>query len=234
MRSPLRFRTAAALMLALVSTAALAAAPPQPFTATYRVLSGDQPQGTATLKLVSLGHGDFLYTSQSRGTEGMAAMLGASSDESTRFHWTGSAPQTISYQARIQAFNTKQRRMTVDPSSLAVSVDEGKGTQHYVGVPGMVDRNTLPLALGLALAGGQHAVILPVGVRQRIEQQHYEVNGSGSVQVPAGRFQAEQVRRSDTDKPFDAWYAPQFPVPVKITQSEGGDLTLELVSFRRP
>jgi len=74
-----------------------------------------------------------------------------------------------------------------------------------------------------------------VGVRQGVEQQQYKVTGAEAVKVPAGSFKAERVERSNADKPFTAWYVPQkFPVPVKITQADGGNLTLELVKFSQP
>jgi hypothetical protein len=99
----------------------------------------------------------------------------------------------------------------------------------------MVDRNAMPLALGLALRDGKRSVTVPVGVKQRVEQQRFQVKGDESVTVPAGSFQAERVERTDSDKPFDAWYAPKkYPVPVKLSQSDGGDLTLELTGYRQP
>jgi len=51
--------------------------------------------------------------------------------------------------------------------------------------------------------------------------------------VPAGSFKAQRVERTDKDQSFSAWYVPQkYPVPVKLTQSDGGNLTLQLVSYK--
>ncbi len=227
---------AAGLALAFSTSAALAAAP-QPFTAHYQVLSDGQPIGDATVKLSAAGNGEYLYSNASKGTGGMAAMISASSEETTRFRWQNDAPATLSYDYKLQSsFKSKQRHMSVDKASGKVTVDEGKGPGSYAGVPGMADRNSLPLAIGLALASGKQTVTVPVGVRQGVEQQQYKVTGTEAVQVPAGKFKAEKVARSDDgSKRFDAWYVPQkYPVPVKITQADGGDLTLQLVSFSRP
>jgi hypothetical protein len=227
---------AAGFALALVTGTALAAAP-QPFTAHYQVLSDGQPIGDATIKLSAAGNGEYLYSNTGKGTGGMAAMIAASSEETTRFRWQNNVPATLSYDYKLQSsFKNKQRHMSVDPTSGKVTVDEGKGPGSYAGVPGMADRNSLPLAIGLALAGGKQVVTVPVGVRQGVEQQQYKVTGSESIKVPAGTFKAEKVARSDDgSKRFDAWYVPQkYPVPVKITQADGGDLTLQLVSFSRP
>ena len=227
---------AAGLVLAFATGNALAAAP-QPFTARYQVLSDGQPIGDATIKLSTVGNGEYSYSSTTKGTGGMAAMISASSDETTRFRWQNDMPATLSYDYKMQSsFKNKQRHMSVDPASGKVTMDEGKGPGSYAGVPGMADRNSLPLAIGLALASGKQAFTVPVGVRQGVEQQQYKVTGTEPVQVPAGKFKAEKVARTDAgSKAFDAWYVPQkYPVPVKITQADGGDLTLQLVSFSHP
>jgi hypothetical protein len=125
--------------------------------------------------------------------------------------------------------------MQVDWNTKQVSVDEGKGITNYGAVPGLVDRNTMSFALGLALRNGNQNVTLPVGVKQRVEQQQFKVQGKETVKVPAGSFQAERVSRTDSDKHFDAWYVPkQYPLPVKLAQSDGGELTLELVHYSSP
>jgi hypothetical protein len=232
-----RFRTSAAgFALALAATVASAATPPQPFTATYQVLRDGEAIGQATISLKAAGSGEYEYSNQVRGTSGLAAMLGASSSETTRFRWNHDAPETLTYDYRMEAaIKQKQRHLQADWNAQQVSVTDNRKRFSYAAVPGMVDRNILPLALGLALQDGKRSVTLPVGVKQRVEQQQFQVKGSESVQVPAGSFQAERVERTDSDKPFDAWYAPRkYPVPVKLAQSDGGNLTLELTGYRQP
>lgn len=223
---------AAGLVLAMFAGTAFAADAPQPFTAHYQVLQGDQKIGEATVTLKAVGNGQWTLENASKGTGGIAAMLGASSDETTRFRWTQGRPETLSYDYQMQAaIKSKQRHLNVDQNSHQVSVDEGKGTRHYAGSAGMVDRNTVPYAIGLALRAGKQQVTLPVAVRQKVEQQQYEVTGKAQVKVPAGSFNADKVQRSD-DPSFNAWYVPgKYLLPVKLTQHDGGNLTLELVSY---
>ena len=227
---------AAGFVLALASTAALATTPPQPFTATYQVLRGGSAIGEATIRLKPAGNGDYAYSNEIKGTAGLAAMIGASSSETSRFRWDHDTPETLSYDYRMDtAFKQKQRHMQVDWNARRVQVSEDHKRYSYAAVPGMIDRNTLPLAIGLALQDGEHSVNLPLGVKQRVEQQQFQVKGRGAVQVPAGSFQAERVERTDSNNAFEAWYVPaKYPVPVKLAQHDGGNLTLQLVSFRRP
>ena len=98
----------------------------------------------------------------------------------------------------------------------------------------MVERNNTALAIGLALQDGQQQLALPVAVKQDVETQRFKVAGKEKVSVPAGSYQATRVDRTDADRGFSAWYVPdRYPLPVKLSQHEGGDLTMELVSFDR-
>jgi hypothetical protein len=208
---------------------------PAPFTATYRVLQDDQPIGEAIITLKSVGNGQWEYRNQSRGTAGMAAALGASSSETTRLRWNGSTPETMSYDYRMDAaIKSKHRHTEVDWNARKVSVDDGKGPMNYASTPGLVDRNLVPLAVGLALRGGQHEVTLPVAVKREVERQQYKVTGQQAVRVPAGSFQTMRVERADADRAFSAWYAQAYPVPVQLAQRGDGDLELQLVSYRQP
>jgi hypothetical protein len=225
-----------AFALALTAASGLAlAAPPKAFTATYQVLRDGAPLGEATVRLKPLGNGQWEYGKHLRGTSGLAAMLGANLEETSRFRWHGEVPEAILYDYRLEAaIKTKQRHLSVDWSRRQVTVDEGKGALTYPAVPGMVERNTTALAIGLALRDGQQEIALPVAVRQDVETQRFAVAGKESIAVPAGRFEAVRVDRTDADRGFSAWYAPdRYPLPIKLSQHEGGNLTMELIGFKQ-
>lgn len=209
------------------------AATPSPFTAVYAVSQNGSPLGNATVTLSAAGNGEWIYHKHMQGTGGLAALLGASLDESSRFRWKGDLPEAISYDYQLDAsIKRKQRHVRVDWASQQVTVDEGKGATRYAAVPGMVERNTTALAIGLALRDGKQQIALPVAVRQQVETQQFKVTGKESVRVPAGTFQAVRVDRTDAERGFSAWYVPdRYPLPVKLSQHDGGDLTMELVSY---
>jgi hypothetical protein len=212
---------------------ATAATTPGPFTATYKVSRGGSPMGTATVSLHDDGNGQWTYRKAVKGTGGLAALLGASVDETSRFRWKGELPEALSYDYELQTgIKDKQRHLRVDWSTNQVHVEGNKGSESYPAQPGIVERNTLPLALGVALRGGQRQVALAVAVRQKVETQQFKVAGTEAIQVPAGSFRAERIDRTDADRGFSAWYAPdRYPLPVKLSQHDGGDLTMELVSY---
>jgi Protein of unknown function (DUF3108). len=217
----------------LLGTQVVPAATPTGFTATYNVLQGDEPIGVATVTLRAGGNGEWVYRKNMKGTGGLAAMLGADVTETSRFRWNGDVPEAISYDYQLVAsIKNKQRHMKVDWATHQVTVDEGKGPQTYPTSPGMVERNTTPLALGLALRDGKQQIALPVAVRQDVQTQNFKITGKERVKVPAGSFNAMRVERTDADRGFSAWYAPdRYPLPVKLSQHDGGDTVMELVSY---
>ena len=219
----------------LLGTQAALAATPTSFTATYNVLQSGEPMGVATVTLRPAGNGEWIYRKDVKGTGGIAAMLGADVTETSRFRWNGHVPEAISYDYRLVAsIKNKQRHMAVNWATGQVTVDEGKGPQTYPASPGMVERNTTPLALGLALRDGKQLVALPVAVRQAVQTQNFKITGREAIKVPAGSFNAMRVDRTDADRGFSAWYAPdRYPLPVKLSEHDGGDLELDLVSYRQ-
>lgn len=223
-------RAGLALALALPA-AAFAADVPQSFTATYQVSKGGDPLGEATVTLKPAGGGQFEYSNQTKGTSGLAAMLGANVSETSRFTWAGQVPQAVSYHYQLDAaIKSKTRDLAVQGGT--VQVQDNKKSFTYSAVPGMVERNTLPLALGVALRSGQKDLALPVAVKQEVENQRFKVSATEKVTVPAGSFEAVRVDRTDADRGFNAWYVPaKYPVPVKLAQKDGGDMTMELVKF---
>lgn len=218
----------------LLAAQTAVATPTGAFTATYKVLQGGSPMGQATISLRPDGHGEWIYTKDVKGTSGLAAILGVDVSEVSHFRWKGDVPEAISYDYRM-SFKNKRRHLAVNWATRQVTVDEGKGPHSYPATPGMVERNTTALALGLALRGGSRQITLPVAVRQQVQMQSFKVTARESVTVPAGSFDTERVDRTDADRGFSAWYAPdRYPLPVKLSQHDGGDLVMELVSYRQP
>ena len=224
---------ATGLVLAASSSFAASAPAPKAFVARYQVLQGGQELGQATLTLKATGNGEYVYANESKGTGGMAAMLGATVDETSRFRWTATGPEAISYDYKMDAsIKSKERHLKVADGK--ATVDTGKQTYAFAAVPGMVERNILALTLGMALAQGKQEATLPVAGKSSVEQQSFKVTGKETVKVPAGSFNATKMERTDADRGFVAWYVPgKYDLPVKLTQTEGSNsLELQLVSYK--
>jgi Protein of unknown function (DUF3108) len=225
-----------AFAIAFACAAASAATPPlPPFTAHYRLSQNGSPIGTATLTLAPGNSGTWTFTTISRGTAGLASLLDASTRETSTFSWVGDLPQGESYDYSLEtAFKHKHRSVRFDWNTHTIEVID-KGTYRFPTRPGALERHTVPLALAAGLSAGLHDFTLPVAVRDRIEMQHYAVQGEQTLQVPAGSFDTTEVTRTDGGAGIEAWFAPtRLPAPVKIEQSGKDEITLELQSWSKP
>ncbi|MGH8125833.1 MAG: DUF3108 domain-containing protein [Rhodanobacteraceae bacterium] len=220
------------LMLGTVCCTATAAAPVPAFTAHYRLLKDGSRIGSATLTLVRNDNGTWVLTTRSKGTAGLASLLGASIEETSTFQWVGDLPQGISYDYTLKsALKDKHRSVRFDWNTHTIEVND-HGMHRFATQPGALERHTVPLALAAGLANGQARFTLPVAVRDRVEMQHYVAHGRQSVGVPAGTFDAVRVSRTDGDDGFEAWFAPtKLPAPVKIEQRGKSNFSLELESW---
>ena len=99
-------RTLLAVTLALLPFAGTAAtaATPKPFTARYQVSQGGEPMGEATVTLRPGPDGSWTLRKDTKGTAGLAALLGGSTQEASRFRWKGTVPESI---RRVRAFLEK-------------------------------------------------------------------------------------------------------------------------------
>ncbi len=220
------------IALAIIAGAAFAAPPLPAFTARYRLLQNGTPIGNATLRLAPGADGTWTFTTESSGSAGLAALLGASVREVSTFRWSGGLPQGIAYDYSMQsALNQKQRSVRFDWQDNTVTVDD-KGEHHFAAQPGTLERHTLPLAIAAGLDAGKHDFALPVAVLDRVETQHFAARGDETVRVPAGTFRAVRVSRTDSGEGFDGWFVPgKLPVPVRIDQHGRNNLVLELESY---
>ncbi|MEO7149959.1 MAG: DUF3108 domain-containing protein [Rhodanobacteraceae bacterium] len=227
----LRFSRFVIVFAALLFAGSPLAAPLPAFTARYQLLQNGELIGEATMTLAPSGDDEWTFTTQSRGTSGMAALLGANVRETSRFHWKAALPEGLSYDYSLDAaIKHKERHVRFDWASNTISVDD-KGEQRFAAQPGTIERHTLVLAIAVGLDAGQRAFAFPVAVRDRIETQHFAVQGKGTIKVPEGSYAATHVARTDGGG-FDAWFAPgKLPVPVQVSQHDNGDLTMKLESY---
>ncbi len=202
--------------------AELPAAPP-PFTARYRVLRDGDAIGMATLSLVRDGTG-YVFRNVTKGNAGLAALLGLDVSESSRFDWRSGAPLDLDYRYRMRsAFRTITRGARFDWPAARITVDNGRSQERYAALPGTVDRNLSVLVLASRVAAGMRGTtVVPVAMNDHVSQQHYAIaTAPAPLQVPAGRFEAYAVQRSDADNGLRAWFAPPMLAPVRMEQRDG-------------
>lgn len=206
------------------------AAPLPAFVARYQLSKDGAPIGEATMTLQSSGGNAWTFTTASKGTEGLAALMSANIQETSRFRWKDSSPEGLAYDyAMDAAIKHKERHVRFDWSANTISVDD-EGQHRFAAQPGAMERHTAILAIAAGLRDGKREFDLPVAVRDHVEVQHYAVQGKQRVQVPVGDFDATHVVRKGSGG-FEAWFASKYPVPVQVAQNDGGELMMKLESY---
>lgn len=231
MRSTVRCLLALAALLPLAALAA----EPRPFTATYNVTRNGKPVGDTKMTLEKNGEGTWLLTSQTKGTAGMARMLGLDVREESKFRWKDDRPEAVAYDFRQDAtFKSKERHTDFDWSAGEVRVVDNKEQFRYPIKPGTMDRHSVSVALAALLTGEARDTTLVVATKDHLEMQRFTIAGEEAVNVPAGEYAARRIDRVDVTGKGRSWVAPNVSVPVKIeqVQGDGATVVLELASIK--
>lgn len=217
---------------ALIFASAVGAANLQPMNATYSVVRDGKPIGDANYSLVANADGTWTLRSQTRGSAGMARLLGLDVREESRFRWTDGKPQGLHYDYKQDAaIKSKRREIDFDWNSREARVRDNGKNFAYVIPQGTIDRSTVAVALGQVIAAGGRDATLPVAAKDHVEQQTYAARGEEKIRVPAGSFDAVLVERTDVAGKARSWYAPgvtALPLRVEQLQGDGSMIVMEL------
>ena len=221
-----------AILVAGIAVPAAVAASLKPMSATYSVVRDGKAVGDALYSLVANQDGSWTLRSVTKGSAGMARLVGLDVREESTFRWLDGKPEGMRYDYRQDAaIKHKQREIDFDWRAHQAHVrDNGKSFVYDIQA-GTIDRSTVAIALGLALAAGAHDATLPVAAKDHVEQQRYESRGEEKIDVPAGSFHAIRVDRTDAAGKARSWYAPSvsaLPLRVEQLQGDGSTIVMEL------
>lgn len=234
------------LVLGLVLTggsavAAGSASPLAPFTADYVTLRNGKEAGHTTLTLRANDDGSWSLKGETRGTAGLARLAGLGVVDDSRLRWRDGHPETLSWDYRQSGgLRQRTRHADFDWANGTVTMRHGEQTRTYPTVPGLIDRQTVTIALMADLARGAEHFDCKVATKARVDELRYRRGEPATVTVPAGRFEAVAVERvpDPTDRRAKVsrnWFAPALGwLPVKMEQHEedGDSITLELTAWR--
>ena len=235
MRPCLPPRLAGLLALLLRVTGVAAEPPLQPFQAEYEVLRDGKELGQATLSLRDLGNGSWEFSSETKGTKGMASMLGLDVSEKSTFRWHDGQPEGIAYRyAQHAAIKSRERSIDFDWNAKQARTRDGKNETTAPLSATAMDRNLVTIALMSALKGGAQEAHCPVVDKDRVADQRYRVESREALSLRSGPVDAVRVARVRDDNPgkqTTIWFAPHLAwLPVQIEQTDKGDtVTLRFV-----
>ncbi|MDR2012238.1 MAG: DUF3108 domain-containing protein [Rhodanobacter sp.] len=233
-------------LLALVAVCATAPALAaettiKPFHAEYATLRNGSEMGHTTLDLIDNHDGTWTLRSQTKGTSGAAKLVGIDITETSRLRWKDGRPEAIVYDYKQNGgFKQRTRHADFDWKAGVVHIVEGDGSFQYATAPGLIDRQTVTLAIANDLLRGATSFDYKIAVKDRIEEAHYTRNTTISLSVPAGTFDAVPMQNtgatgSDRKRVAHSWFAPSLGwLPVQIEQVQKSDtITLKLMSSKR-
>ena len=226
-----RWICALTLLSGFAATAA-EMAPVKPFQADYEVLRNGKELGHATLSLRALGNGTWEFSSHTKGTKGMASLLGVDVAEKSTFRWRDGQPEGLHYEySQEAAIKSRQRRTDFDWQSGNAQSSDGKNAYTARLEPGAIDRNLVTIALMAALKENAHELRFRVVDKDRIAEQQYREGGRETLALPAGKLDTVRIerQRQDNKRTTISWFAPQRGwLPVQIEQVEKGGETITL------
>lgn len=209
----------------------------EPFTARYEVLRDGKAQGEAVMRLERIDGAQWRFTSDVRGTSGMARLSGFEMTESTDFDALPDG-RLKPLSARSEGGISLRRR------SIGTEFDWSAGEVRWNGDAKPEHRGPAPLGadtvnpqiLNLALAqrlraGADGVIRLDMVNRGDSDPVEYRVRGRESVSVPMGQREAIALhhRRTDKDREITLWIDPSLPpAPLRVLQREDGADAYEL------
>jgi len=233
-----RIIAASLVAFAVAGHAASGTAPLSGFKADYEVLRNGKPLGKATLDLHNAGN-DWEFVSDTQGTSGMAAMVGAEVHEKSTFTWNANKPQCLTYAYSQKALKSKSTSITCDWNAKTANVDDnGKPATVSLNSPAM-DRHLVPLALMVDLKAGAPSLSYPVIDKSHVDDQQYVQAGHENVTLASGgtidAIKVTRDRGSDAKRSTTYWFAPQknwMPVQIEQVEKNGETITMRLASAK--
>jgi hypothetical protein len=218
--------------LALAPSLALATVPS--YTAHYEVNRNGSRLGEATVTLKSLGGGRSEFTSNTVGSEGLAALTGAAVSERSVLRWQDGAPETVSwnYNQKV-AWKSKVRSVSVDAAGKHIEVrdNDKQFTPPYQ--PGVIDRHAVTVALMRDLAAGRSGELrYAVPEKGLVQPWVFRTGASERMDTPMGPqrvLKVERVRASGGGRSTVMWLAQDHGfVPLRMLQTEPDGETIEM------
>src|SRR5512146_3075237 len=123
-------------------------APVAPFQADYEVLRNGKELGRATLTLRPAGDGTWEFNNQTKGTKGMASLLGVDVVEKSTFRWHDGQPEGLHYSySQEAAIKSRERSTEFDWRTHEAQSRDGKNVWTAPLQNSAIDRNLVTVAL---------------------------------------------------------------------------------------
>lgn len=228
------------LVSGLLLAGAASAISLHPYTAIYEVSRNGATAGRATVTLQQSGD-HWSIDSITTGTNGLAALAAADIREHSDFRDNNGQLETLGYRyAQKTILKSSQRSIDVDTAAGRIVSRDKKGEHEFPLQPGVLDHQSLTVAMAQDLAAGKSGTLsYRVVDRDQLGTQRYRVGKQDITRVPAGALRTVNVvrmRDSANGRVTASWLGMDNGfVPVRVVQTEpnGEVYEMELVSLKR-
>jgi hypothetical protein len=233
-----RFQLGLACGLYLFLAEAWATLQLSPFEASFQVSRNGLLLGTMDMRFTLDERGAYTYTGHTRPGELIGLFITEQVHESSEGSYQNARIKPLRYRYLLDdGVHKKQTVLEFHWSDGQVWTESEGQRWAQTAMPDTHDKYSQQLALRLDLARGEQLVSYPVADGGKIKTYEYQVVGDAWVDLPYGRLQCLQVKRSKQGRPPDyvIWVAPALDyLPVKIQHKRtSGDYAIELLRFAR-
>ena len=226
---------AVAICPMLLTVARADSGPVAAFHAEYRVLRNGKAIGRAVLSLRETGRGQWQFSNHTRGTSGLAGLLGVNVTETSTLRWHDGHLQDLHYRySQNAAIKSRHREIEFDWDAHRAEIRNGRKTLDVALVPGAIDRSLVTVALMADLRASRASpLIYPVVHSRGIQTERYAATGRESLNLPIGQVQALRVerQRNGNKRRTIIWFAPGMnwkPVQIQQVEKHGETITMQL------
>ncbi len=200
-----------------------------PFDASFQVTRNGSELGEASMRVGPGTNGQWILTTQTRGTKGMAAFAGLEIYERSLFSQRNGKLETLQYDyTQSSRVNSRKLSIRVNPTTKKVDVDDRGKLRQLDHQDGAIDRHLVSLQLMCEMQrNNKKDIRLPVISRSSISEQLYRVVGDESLDTNLGRINTvkiERIRDNGDNRQTTIWLdKSRRYMPVRIEQIDEDD-----------
>jgi Protein of unknown function (DUF3108) len=210
------------LLGCVLAVPALRAASLPSFDATFQIMSGGLRLGTNEVSLSVEGNGDYRFESHTWPSSWISWLLKEDLRELSRGILDRAEIRPLFYQyQRSGRRSTRNAELTFDWQNSTV-VNNVADSKWEMSIPaGTLDKLSTQLGIMLELQNGATEKTFAVADGGKLKQYAFQVIGTETVELPAGRFEAVKLSRLgvSAEQLTYIWCAPDLHyLPVRILQ----------------
>ena len=185
----------------------------------------------------SSGDGTWLMQSQTRGTKGVARVMGVEENSSSRGDWNEGLPRPLEFERNVKAVKTFRWAANFDWARGEVHSIYPDGESTIAIKPDVVDESTLGMVIRLGLERGEDEWFLQALDEDEVEQEHFRARPAGRTQTVLGcmtTYPVEKIRRAGSTRYTRTYYARDHhfvPVMIEHGKTDGDHLESRLKSL---